>query len=168
MNEYFDKAFSFTIGKEGGYVNDPFDPGGETKFGISKKSYPKEDIKNIAIERAKEIYYKDFWVLSNCDKLVSMGYPLTAIALFDGSVNCGVSTSKKFIQQYLNVHIDGILGPKTMQEISLKKDFDLCDGLIGKRENYYSQIISVNPKLCKFEKGWANRVRDLKIFLNLT
>lgn len=168
MNEYFDKVFSFTLGKEGGYVNDFSDPGGETNFGISKKSYPKEDIKNLTIERTKEIYYKDYWILAGCDILVSMGFPLTAMALFDSSVNCGISISKKFIQQYLNVYIDGILGPKTMKELSLKKDIDLCSGIIGKRENHYSQIISVNPKLTKFGKGWANRVRDLKIFLKLT
>ena len=167
MNEYFDKIFSFTIGKEGDYVNDKDDPGGETGFGISKKTYPKEDIKNITIERAKEIYYKDYWIISDCDKLISAGYPLTAMALFDSSVNCGILTSKKFIQQYLNIYIDGILGPKTMKEINLKKDFDLCNGILDKRENYYLQIISVNPKLSKFGKGWVNRVRDLKIFLHI-
>lgn len=167
MNDYFDKVFSFTIGKEGGYVNDKDDPGGETKFGISKKSYPKEDIKNLTLDRAKEIYYKDYWILSGCDKLISMGFPLTAMALFDSSVNCGVLTSKRFIQQCLNVIVDGILGPKTMGEISLKKDFDLCNGFIGKRENYYLQIISINPKLEKFEKGWLNRTKDLRKFLKL-
>ena len=67
MNEGFDKAFEFTIGVEGGYVNDPSDPGGETKFGVSKKSYPNLDIKNLTITQAKEIYYKDYWIVNQND-----------------------------------------------------------------------------------------------------
>ncbi|MBI5843910.1 MAG: hypothetical protein HZB23_04475 [Deltaproteobacteria bacterium] len=45
---------------EGGYVNDPADPGGETRFGISRRAYPNEDIKALTRERAAEIYYRDY------------------------------------------------------------------------------------------------------------
>ena len=47
---------------EGGYVNDPADPGGETNMGISKRSYPHEDIKNLTRDRAIDLYYRDYWV----------------------------------------------------------------------------------------------------------
>lgn len=49
----FDKAFEIVIGHEGGYVNNPKDPGGETKYGISKRTYPNEDIRGMTLERAK-------------------------------------------------------------------------------------------------------------------
>ena len=51
-----------TLDHEGGYVNDPTDPGGETNYGISKRAYPKIDIKALTKHEAVKIYYKDYWV----------------------------------------------------------------------------------------------------------
>jgi len=55
--------------REGGYVDDPTDRGGETKYGISKRSYPQLDIKNLTLEQALEIYRKDYWKPSRVEKL---------------------------------------------------------------------------------------------------
>jgi len=60
MKATFDNAVNFVLQWEGGYSNDPEDPGKETNFGISKKSYPGLDIKNLTKEKAREIYYLDF------------------------------------------------------------------------------------------------------------
>ena len=57
----FDRAFRFLIGEEGGYSADPHDPGGETKFGISKRAYPQLDIKSLTLDQAKAIYRRDYW-----------------------------------------------------------------------------------------------------------
>ncbi len=57
----FEQAVKIILEKEGGYVNHPKDPGGETKFGITKKFYPNVDIKNLTIEKAAEIYRKEYW-----------------------------------------------------------------------------------------------------------
>lgn len=65
----FEAAFAIVVGVEGGYVNDPQDPGGETKYGISKRRYPNEDIKNLTLERAKFLYQRDFWNTNGCDKM---------------------------------------------------------------------------------------------------
>ena len=65
----FDAAFKRLIGHEGGYVNHPSDPGGATNFGISKRSYPGEDIAGMTLERAKTIYKRDFWGPAACDAL---------------------------------------------------------------------------------------------------
>lgn len=77
----FDQAVAFVLAEkiEGGYVNDPRDPGGETKFGISKRSYPREDIKALTRDRAITIYKRDYWDKPGCDKLP----PKLAVALFD-------------------------------------------------------------------------------------
>ena len=56
MNLNFEDAFDRLISHEGGYVNDPLDPGGETKFGISKRSYPTLDIAALTREDARAIY----------------------------------------------------------------------------------------------------------------
>lgn len=84
---FFDAAFAIVVGIEAGYVNDVNDPGGETKFGISKRAYPNEDIPNLTIERAKQIYLRDYWTKANCDAL---SWEL-ALITFDCAVNQGVS-----------------------------------------------------------------------------
>ena len=81
----FDAAFGIVVGVEGGYVNDPQDPGGETKYGISKRRYPSEDIANLTLERAKFLYQRDYWNPHHCDAL-PWG---EALLVFDTAVNGG-------------------------------------------------------------------------------
>lgn len=82
---FFDAAFQIVVGIEAGYVNDPDDPGGETKYGISKRSYPNVDIPQLTLEEAKQIYKRDFWDHINLD---SQPWELALIA-FDCEVNQG-------------------------------------------------------------------------------
>ena len=91
----FDIAFEFVLKWEGGYVNDPNDLGGATKYGISSRSYPNLDIENLTVYDAKGIYYKDYWLKSGCDKLTS---PMDII-IFDTSVNMGVGRAKGFLNE---------------------------------------------------------------------
>ena len=88
----FERAFEMVIGAEGGYVNDPHDPGGETKFGISKRAYPNEDIKALTIERARELYLRDYWLAAGCDQIADEAM---AMLLFDCAVNQGVGRAKQ-------------------------------------------------------------------------
>jgi lysozyme family protein len=88
----FERAFELVLGHEGGYVNDPQDPGGETKFGISKRAYPNEDIKALTVERARELYLRDYWLASGCEQVADEAM---AILLFDCAVNQGVFRAKQ-------------------------------------------------------------------------
>lgn len=81
----FDSAFGIIVGVEGGYVNDPKDPGGETRFGISKRRYPNEDIKNLTLDRAKFLYKRDYWNSNGCDPMPWE----QALLVFDSAVNGG-------------------------------------------------------------------------------
>ena len=81
----FDRAFSVVVGEEGGYVNNPADPGGETKYGISKRQYPNIDIKNLSLQQARDIYQRDYW---NTHDLDSLEYG-KALLVFDTAVNGG-------------------------------------------------------------------------------
>ena len=83
---WFEKAIEFVLSDdiEGGYVNDPDDPGGETKFGISKRAYPSLDIKTLSKEAAKHLYFKDYWKAGGCVVLLE---PKLAIVHFDACVN---------------------------------------------------------------------------------
>ncbi len=85
-SEKFEKAFDYMIQNEGGYVSNKNDPEGETKWGISKRSYPNIDIKNLTMERAKKIYYCDFWVKGKFEEIRD---ERVAIKLFDLAVNVG-------------------------------------------------------------------------------
>lgn len=94
MKANFDKAIAFTLGIEGGYSNDLKDPGGETKFGISKRSYPNIDIRTLTFDDAKAIYQRDFWEPLGCDNLP---FPIDCI-LFDTGVNMGTGAAKKLLE----------------------------------------------------------------------
>jgi len=86
MTEFvWDTSINITLGFEGGYVNNPNDKGGETKYGISKKAYPDLDIANLTIEQAKEIYKRDYWDRCKCAFIPDA----LSMALFDFAVNSG-------------------------------------------------------------------------------
>ena len=69
MADRFPAFINRILGHEGGYVNDPQDPGGETNWGISKRSYPGEDIKNLTLDQAAAIYRRDYWDMARAGDL---------------------------------------------------------------------------------------------------
>jgi len=137
----FEKSVSFTLNHEGGYVNDPKDPGGETKYGISKKAYPSLNIKGLTLDKAKEIYHADYWDIMGCD---DYEWPLCLI-VFDTAVNLGFSRTSKLL--------DKIQGTNPKQNAL---------DLIKLRKQYYNNLITKRPSLSKFLKGWMNRIYDLE------
>jgi lysozyme family protein len=89
----FDKAVQIILRLEGGYVNHPNDPGGETKYGISKRAYPDLNIAALTKEQAIAIYKRDYWDKAECDLLE----PAFALAYFDMAVNSGVSAARRLL-----------------------------------------------------------------------
>ena len=166
IKDWFGEAFEFTIGAEGGYVDNKNDPGGETNFGISKRSYPKEDIKGMTLERAREIFYKDFWCPAYCEELVDINKPLTAMVIFDTSVHSGNANTRMLLQMAVGVKVDAMIGKYTKAAIKLHKDMDLVEKVLEQRQKYYKMIISKHKKLKVFENGWANRLSLLKKKVN--
>lgn len=108
----FDEAFDRLFAAEGGYVNDPNDPGGETRYGISKRSYPGVDIKNLTIDGAKAIYRADYWAELDI-------FPdVLRFQLFDFAVNSGVETAIRHLQKALHVADDGHWGPVSIAALA--------------------------------------------------
>lgn len=106
----FDRAVALVLAHEGGYVNDPRDPGGETRYGISKRAYPDVDILHLTEERAKAIYKRDYW-----DKLRTDEIPEElAICLFDAAVNMGRDRAVRLLQRACGVAQDGVMGGNTI------------------------------------------------------
>lgn len=166
MTRNFKKAFAELIGIEGGYVNDPTDRGGETKFGISKRSYPNIDIKNLTLEQAQDIYYRDFWRELGLDAI--MEYPV-ALELFDTAVNMGQGVAARFLQKALNLmnrnqrnfpdlKVDGVIGPKTIAAYQKVDDSTLLKVLNGLQFCRYKEICEYDPSQEKYFNGWMKRV----------
>lgn len=157
MKTDWEDAIRFVLEAEGGLTNDPNDPGGLTKYGISKQSYPELDIANLTIEQAKEIYQRDFWDACRCNEL-----PRTyAISLFDCAVNQGTGTAIKILQRSLGgLTVDGIIGPKTIAAanaaIPRKRSLFLAQRLV-----HYHEIMVNRPQLRVFALNWFHRTLEL-------
>ena len=143
--------------REGGYVNHPNDPGGETNYGIAKRSHPDEDIKNLTEERATEIYKKSYW---NPSKATSVPGTLRW-TYFDMVVNMGQRRAVKILQEACNskgckLVVDGLIGRKT---IAASKKID-NSRLKVYRILYYTDLVKRKPKLSDFIVGWIRRAME--------
>lgn len=152
----FDKAVEVILKHEGGYVNDPVDPGGETNMGISKKAYPYLNIKELTKKDAKDIYFKDYWLKAKCSKLPEE----LRMIYFDMVVNMGKSRAVKILQGAITAKgvkttVDGGIGPQTISN-ALKSGLE-PDRLRSYRVKYYADLISRKPKLEKYWFGWYRR-----------
>jgi len=144
---------------EGGYVNDPDDPGGETKFGISKRSHPEEDITNLTEARAREIYYHDYYMKL---RIPEMKDARVAWQIFDFGVNAGVSRSAKMIQGIVGAKTDGVIGPNTVGKINTYTGrYPLYIEFLSERLKYYMMLTEVRIKNLKYLKGWVLRAMEL-------
>jgi len=147
----FDDVIPKILASEGGYVNDPDDPGKETKFGISSKAYPDENIKELTIERAKELYYSDYWIRG---KVGGLPKELRYLHM-DSCVNHGFSRASKMLQEAIGtVDVDGYIGPKTLE--AARADHLWRYGYV--RLAFYVDLVVSKPVLGKFLKGWAARI----------
>lgn len=150
----FDKAFEIIIGHEGGYVNDHRDPGGETKYGISKRAYPAVDIYNLTLDQAKLIYKRDYWDAVDAESIPGVA----RLMVFDCAVNCGVTTARKLLQRAVGTKDDGVIGPKTRAAISATPDIE--QRFAGFWLQYYTDLKGFDT----YGKGWVRRVaNDLRI-----
>ena len=131
-------------------MNNPKDPGGETRWGISKRSYPSEDIANLTLERARELYQRDYWSPIKGDQLP----PALALCLFDMAVNSGVPQAVRTLQKAIDVPVDGILGPGTLgKALSLPTEI-LVSYFQAERILFMSKL----DAFAAFGRGWTRRV----------
>ena len=145
----FDRAVNFVLDAEGGYSNDPNDPGGETKYGISKRVFRYLDIPNLTIDEAKQIYREGYWKDINGDLLPEPW----DMCLLDDAVNRGVPRAVKTLQRSLKVTVDGVVGDETINALkrapSGSIDLYLADRLIA-----YTQTANFDI----YGRGWFKRV----------
>ena len=154
----FNDIIEVVLHHEGGYVNDPDDPGGETNFGIAKRSHPDVDIANLTKDGAKEIYKEHYW---DRNKVEDLPEDLRHI-YFDMCVNQGRGRAVKIMQRAANAKgadlvVDGGMGPKTiaaMEGVELQR-------VRAYRVKYYADLVTRKPDLEKFYFGWFRRALEV-------
>ena len=155
MLKTFDEIIEQVLEHEGGYVDDPTDSGGETKYGISKKAYPNEDIKGLTVERAKELYKRDYWDRFKVDNLPDRIRHI----YFDMCVNMGGGRATKILQEACNsknsykIDVDGGIGKNTIKASANLEDFRLR----AYRVMFYAELVMKKPNQERFWVGWFRR-----------
>jgi lysozyme family protein len=161
----FEISVNKTLAWEGGYVHDLFDPGGETRFGISKRFHPNLDIAALTVERAKEIYRAEYWN-PLYDGISSQE---VADELFDFGVNIGRPLAVRIFQEairYLSVGpvvIDGVFGQKTLEAANALEPKLLLREFRARQAYYYADLVIRQPDASEPDKkrfllGWLRRV----------
>lgn len=146
----FDAALSKLLAHEGGYVEHPSDPGGETNMGISRRAYPLEDIRNLTRERAAQLYRRDYWGPAGCDCVPDA----IRFALFDAAVHHGVRGAVRMLQGIVGEVQDGILGPRTLQAVQSMPAPRVAARFAGARLALMASL----PDWPAFGRGWARRM----------
>ena len=155
MLKTFDEIIEQVLEHEGGFVDDPTDRGGETKYGISKRAYPDEDIKALTVERAKELYKRDYW---DRFKVANLHDRIRHI-YFDMCVNMGGGRATKILQEACNsknsykIDVDGGIGKNTIKASANLEDFRLR----AYRVMFYAELVMKKPEQMKFWVGWFRR-----------
>jgi lysozyme family protein len=151
----FDRSIPILLEEEGGLADNPHDPGGLTKFGISQRSYPHLDIRSLTPELAATIYARDFWAACGADRLP---WPL-CLFVFDHSVNAGRIASIKCLQRAAHVNDDGELGPKSLAAVARADLRHLCRQFNVERCRYYMSLSG----FATFGLDWIGRVASVAL-----
>lgn len=147
---HFSLAIERVLGNEDGYVNDPNDPGGETKWGISKRSYPDLDIANLTRAQAIAIYNVDFWIPARIAALPDS----VAYQALDFAVNSGIRPAIAALQRAAGAAPDGFVGPVTMAAIAAQTPHDLLVLYLAERLEYITNL----KNWPHAGRGWARRI----------
>lgn len=150
----FDIAFERLIGHEGGYVNHPEDPGGETNWGVTLRTAREAgytgSMRDLTRDQAKEIYRTAYWGRAQAEQYDGA----IAFQVFDAAVNHGIGQAIRFLQRAVGVADDGAVGPVTLAAVRAMSVTDVLARFNAERLDFYTKL-STWPT---FGKGWARRV----------
>jgi lysozyme family protein len=162
MKENFDPCFELVLKHEGGYVNDPRDPGGRTNLGVTQRAWEsyvgssvtEEFMRKLTPDQVKPFYKTMYWDKIKGDQLPSgVDY-----AAYDLAVNSGVGRAAKYLQEIAGVPADGVIGPKSMEAILACDPEQTADALCDMRLDFLKRL----PTFQTFGKGWSRRVAEVK------
>ena len=160
MQNNFQKCLELVLKSEGGWVNNPKDPGGETNLGVTKKVWQEwighevKTMQGLTPTDVAPMYQAKYWMACYANQL-PIGVDYMA---FDAAVNMGAGRSVKLLQECLGCVPDGTIGPRTMQLIDGKDPKDVVEAFSQRKIGFYESL----PTFPTFGKGWLKRVEDVK------
>lgn len=148
----FNRCAHLIIQLEGGDIltQDPDDPGGATKYGISKRAFPKEDIPSMTLERAMGLYKECYWDTIRGDRLP----PSLALCVFDCAVNQGQGTAVRLLQCAVKAKEDGVMGDKTIHMVEMVEQRELISDYMARRAHRYV----LTEGYSRYGRGWLKRL----------
>ena len=157
----YEKCLEIILHHEGGYVNHPKDPGGETNLGVTKRVYEEwggtKDMKDLTVEDVAPIYQENYWNRVRGDDLPA-GLDL---CVFDFGVNAGTGRSAKFLQRLVGTTVDGGIGPATIGAVNAYVQIEGIEATIeafqNSRQEYYESLSTFET----FGRGWTRRVEEV-------
>ena len=146
---------------EGGYTNDPRDPGGRTNLGVTQRAWEaywnrsssEEEMRKLTPNIVKPFYKAMYWDKIKGDELPSgVDY-----AAYDLAVNSGVGRAAKYLQEIAGVTADGVIGPKSLEAIKSCDARETADAICDMRMDFLKRL----PAFETFGKGWSRRVAEV-------
>lgn len=162
MLENWENSFQMVLKHEGGFVNNPKDPGGITNLGVTKaawesywgRSSSEAEMRSLTPNIVKPFYKAMYWDKIKGDQLpAGVDY-----AAYDLAVNSGVGRAAKYLQQIAGVVADGAIGPKSLEAIKACDPEQVVDALCDMRLDFLKRL----PTFETFGKGWSRRVAEVK------
>ncbi len=166
----FDDALQFVLQQEGGFVNNPNDPGGATNRGITQATYDRYRsaqgvaplaVSGIADGEVSDIYQTQYWTASRCMDIEQLDAGL-ALVVFDTAVNSGVGEASRILQRLLGVTADGQIGPQTLEALAGRDLKALTEDYLWARLALDAGIVRQRPQSRQFLLGWVSRVLALR------
>jgi len=162
MNSNFKQALEYLVKSEGGYVDNPKDPGGRTNLGVTQKVWEswvgresnEKEMRALTKADVEPLYKRKYWDACRCDDLpTGLDY-----LVFDFAVNAGVGRSAKTLQSCIGVSVDGQIGNQTIETTKKIAPSDLIEQFSEAKINFYKSLVTFPT----FGKGWLNRVEEVK------
>ena len=162
MRDNWEDCFKMVLQHEGGYVNDPRDPGGRTNLGVTQRAWEaflnrsvtETEMRSLTPDAVKPFYKAMYW-----DKVKGDDLPAGVdYAAYDLAVNSGVGRAAKYLQQIAGVTADGAIGPKSMAAIAVCDPTETADAICDMRLDFLKKL----PTFETFGKGWSRRVAEVK------
>ena len=166
MKSNWQKSFELMLKSEGGYVNNPADPGGRTNLGVTQATWEswvgrpsdEAEMRSLTADKVEPLYKKKYWDAVRGDELpVGLDY-----LVFDFAVNAGPGRAIKVMQSAVGVTPDGGFGPLTMAAVKAIDPVELINKFSQAKEDFYRSL----AQFPVFGKGWLNRVADVKVKAN--
>lgn len=146
----FDVFIERVLDHEGGYVNDPRDPGGETQWGISKRAFPWVNIKTLTRKQAIELYREYYWNRARCEEFPKA----LQFQILDAAINHGIGNSIRWLQRAVDVADDGVVGPVTITAVADYPADAVVLAFNAERLDFYTKLSTWD----RYGRGWTRRI----------